>query len=362
LKTAILTIGTEVVDGEIVNTNASWLATELSGLGFTVTHHLSTADELKEMQEAMAWLEAKVDWLFVTGGLGPTSDDKTREAVANFLGQPLVYDKSVFAKLSELHKSRGIRITEAHKHQCFFPKTSRPLPNPVGSALGFRDTSAKGIEVVVLPGPPRELHGVFQQEVQAELEAFKLKRATLKSWILLGITESGAAEIAERIFSGSDILLGYRASLPYVHIKAWFPDENKIEKFSDKLEAEFRGLIVARDGQEPLRDLLEVLRLKKDKRIVIRYDVGFVETPIIKKYGGHEDQLSRKYIAMDYYRIKSLAEFIHSDTISDEERSHVTDVMSKKCEILMRGFRRHNNMDLYPEVEQLANQLAQVPL
>ena len=92
-------------------------------------------------------------------------------------------------------------------------------------------------------------------------------------------------------------------------------------------------------------------------RISALYEVGFIETPVIKKYGGHEDQLSRKYVAMDYYRVKSLAQFVDSNDITTDEKKLLTDVMSKKCEILMRGFRRHNNMELYPEVEQLAGKL-----
>jgi glycosyltransferase involved in cell wall biosynthesis len=89
-------------------------------------------------------------------------------------------------------------------------------------------------------------------------------------------------------------------------------------------------------------------------RICEKYEVGFVENPIIKKYGGHEDQLSRKYIAMDYYRIKSLSQFTQSSEISEDEKSLLLDTLSKKCEILLRGFKRHNNMDQFTEVEEIA--------
>ncbi|MEO0336072.1 MAG: glycosyltransferase [Pseudomonadota bacterium] len=89
-------------------------------------------------------------------------------------------------------------------------------------------------------------------------------------------------------------------------------------------------------------------------RICEKYEVGFVETPVIKKFGGHDDQLSRKHVAMDYYRIKSLAGFVKSKLLSKEEKSLVLDTLSKKCEILLRGFRRHNNMDLFSEVEEIA--------
>ncbi|MEO0335693.1 MAG: molybdopterin-binding protein, partial [Pseudomonadota bacterium] len=86
MKAGLLTIGTEVTDGEITNTNASWLATELSELGVKVTHHLSTPDDTRLMTEALDWLEPQVDILLITGGLGPTTDDRTREVVSKWLG------------------------------------------------------------------------------------------------------------------------------------------------------------------------------------------------------------------------------------------------------------------------------------
>lgn len=260
MKASLLTIGTEVVDGEIVNTNAAWLASELSGLGFQLTHHLSTADDPSEMLEALAWLEKKSDWIFVTGGLGPTTDDKTREIVSKFLGRELVYDESVFEKLKRLHESRGLKIKEAHKHQCWFPKDSRQLDNPVGSALGFKEKSKGGAEVVVLPGPPRELKGVFDKELRSELESMELKKAELRTWTLLGITESAAAEVTEGLFEGANVELGYRASIPYVHVKVWFFEGSDVQKYVDEVEAKFGDLIVARNGDEPVAPLLEKVK------------------------------------------------------------------------------------------------------
>jgi len=89
-------------------------------------------------------------------------------------------------------------------------------------------------------------------------------------------------------------------------------------------------------------------------RICAKYNVGFLQNPIIKKYGGHDDQLSRKYVAMDYYRIKALEPFLNSDDIDSNEKQLVELTINKKCNVLMRGFKRHNNMDHYNEVESIA--------
>ncbi len=88
-------------------------------------------------------------------------------------------------------------------------------------------------------------------------------------------------------------------------------------------------------------------------KITSRYEVGFIEDPIINKYGGHEDQLSKAYKAMDYYRVKSLKEIANSPHLSESERDLVKSTLQKKCNILLKGYERHNNMDNYSEVKQL---------
>jgi len=295
LKAAILTIGTEVVDGEIVNTNASWLATELSELGLKVSHHLSTADDPQDMFEAMSWLEKKVDWLFITGGLGPTTDDKTREVVSRFLGEELQFSPQVWSELTDAYFERGIRVTENHRHQCYFPKSAQRLKNPVGSALGFRARKNNRLEVVVLPGPPRELHGVFQQELRAELKSLDLDKAQLKSWILLGVTESAAAEKAEELFQEADVELGYRASVPYVHVKAWFENPQEIPVYEDKMQTVFGEAIVAKDGRDPLENLFDQLLPQTGKSILVQdlFSSGYLMTRLmaLETYRHHKISL-----------------------------------------------------------------------
>ena len=95
-------------------------------------------------------------------------------------------------------------------------------------------------------------------------------------------------------------------------------------------------------------------------RICERHEVGFVDAPIIKKYGGHRDQLSRQHVAMDYFRVKALSQLTSSKHITAQERDLLLQTIEKKCDILLRGFQRHNRMDRYSEVEEIArNSLAQ---
>ena len=90
-------------------------------------------------------------------------------------------------------------------------------------------------------------------------------------------------------------------------------------------------------------------------RITQKYEVGFIEDPIITKYGGHEDQLSRAYKAMDYYRVKSLVRLFKETHLEEDEKKLVGETIKKKCDILLKGYKRHNNLQNYDEVKEMAS-------
>lgn len=258
MKAAIFTIGTEVVDGEIVNTNASWLAQQLDHYGFAVTHHVSTSDRVPDMKEVLAWLVKKVDWVFVSGGLGPTSDDRTRDVVADVVGDRLVFSEEVWARLEESYRARGFTLTEDHRRQCYFPQHCRKLDNPVGSALGFVSESGN-TRIIVLPGPPTELKGVFAQAVEPDIRDLRLKKATLHRWVCLGITESGAAERVEAAVGGQGLDIGYRAVIPYVHVKVWIPEERARQPIIDTVDEAIGEYRVDSGTDDPGRVFTEAL-------------------------------------------------------------------------------------------------------
>lgn len=215
MKACILTIGTEITTGEIVNTNAAWIAQRLEGQGYAVTEHLSVRDEEVSILSALKRLQ-KTDVLIVSGGLGPTSDDLTRAVLAKWAKKKLIFSESVWHDLGASYEKRGLTIREAHKHQCWFPKDSRILPNPVGTAHGFFLTKGK-TEVFVLPGPPRELEGMWQAEVAPKLKSGGESEWT--HWTILGTPESEVAEAIEPLIEKLNLEVGYRASVPYVHVK-----------------------------------------------------------------------------------------------------------------------------------------------
>ncbi len=256
-QAAILCIGTEITSGEIVNTNGAWLGERLEELGFEITSQVVVPDDKDLILDAIDWIKLQADLLVVSGGLGPTTDDITREVIAEWAGQQLVFSEAEWQKMIATYAERGQPIREAHRQQCHFPNDSRSIPNPVGTALGF-SLDAKNLRLVVLPGPPRELHGMWSEHVLPYLKELSPKKATeLLIWTCLGVPESEAAEVAEQAIKGSGLTIGYRATVPYVKVKLWVPFKmTDREQWIGRLNKALGPWVVGRGQEDLLQDLL----------------------------------------------------------------------------------------------------------
>lgn len=224
---SIIAVGTEITSGEILNRNSQWLGSELEALGFNVVLHISVADDRQRILDAFEVASQRSEVMVITGGLGPTSDDFTREVVAQFAEDSLIFREEVYAQLQKLYEGRGLPLRDAHKQQCYFPTRAQLLENPVGTALGFFVEKAKK-KMFVLPGPPREVEGVFEKAMKTVLEKFKPQiRERLVKWKILGVPESEVAEKVEPLVQAWGLKVGYRASAPYVYVKIWIPVDNE---------------------------------------------------------------------------------------------------------------------------------------
>lgn len=252
----MLTIGTEITSGEIVNSNASWISLRLEEMGVRVLTHLTVRDHKQDILSALNHL-SEGNFIIVTGGLGPTSDDLTRECMAAYWQDKLEFDQAVWAELETVYKQRGLPLREAHRWQCQFPVMSDRLKNPAGTALGFA-MEFSGRNYFVLPGPPKELEGMWNLEVEPRLR--KLLKPTPMKWVrwtCLGVPESEAAEVVEPVVAGSGLEVGYRAQIPYVKIKV-YADPIKHAGVIAELENVLGKWIVARDQQDLAGELLDL--------------------------------------------------------------------------------------------------------
>ena len=167
-KAAIFAVGSEVVQGFIVNSNAAWLALQLGELGFEVARHEAMPDDEAEIAARLLPALAQGLLVVICGGIGPTLDDRTRQAVARALGKPLVLDHDDLAQLQERYSAMGRRFPPGSEVQCMRPEGSRLVRNAFGTASCFLARHGGG-GVCVLPGVPREMRGIWAEEMHSAL-------------------------------------------------------------------------------------------------------------------------------------------------------------------------------------------------
>ncbi|HOV69128.1 MAG TPA: competence/damage-inducible protein A [Clostridia bacterium] len=193
MNAEILAVGTELLLGQIANTNAQYLSERLSELGINVYFHTVVGDNPGRIKEALAIAESRSDIIITTGGLGPTPDDLTKETVAGYFGLKMVCDEQSRKDIDDFFARLNRPVTDNNYKQAYTPEGSIVLRNCAGTAPGCI-VECRGKTVVILPGPPSEMRGMFEKEVYPYLSS---KTGTkIKSRIIrvFGMGESVVAE------------------------------------------------------------------------------------------------------------------------------------------------------------------------
>lgn len=219
MSVAILSTGDEVVTGDIQNTTARWIAAELSAHGITVGNHLTVTDALSDLTRGLAFLFAHHQTVICTGGLGPTSDDRTRFAVADFFNEELVFHEPCWTHILERHQRVGITTHENNRIQALFPANTALFPNPRGTAFGGYFAKGKQ-QVFLLPGPPNECQPMFTDYALPELKRlFPKAQKPLYRWLVFNVPESELGHQVEQALSEVNCEVSYRWYFPYIELK-----------------------------------------------------------------------------------------------------------------------------------------------
>ncbi len=165
MNAEIIAVGTELLLGQVVNTNATFLSKELATLGIEVYHQSVVGDNPKRLEEAIKLAEKRSELVILTGGLGPTKDDMTKQVLAKHLGKELVLDNEAMRKITAFHEQRNQPMSENNKLQAVVIKNSTVLKNKNGLAAGMFLEIFKQ-SYLLLPGPPHELEKMFEQEAK----------------------------------------------------------------------------------------------------------------------------------------------------------------------------------------------------
>lgn len=197
IKAEVMTIGDEILFGQITDTNTQWIGTELTNMGIRPVRKTSVGDNAEEILAALGESLARVDVLIITGGLGPTKDDITKRALCEFFGTELEINESALALVTDFFTRRGRPMTELNRQQAALPQGCIYLQNDWGTAPGMWFEQA-GKVVISLPGVPFEMKSLMTQRVLPRLLAF-FKPPFIKHKIIrtIGIGESTLAETIE---------------------------------------------------------------------------------------------------------------------------------------------------------------------
>jgi nicotinamide-nucleotide amidase len=213
VRCEVLAIGTELLLGQIVDTNSAWIGERLAEAGIDSYEHRQVGDNLGRMTQALRELLERSDAVIVCGGLGPTPDDLTREAIAEVMGVELERREELIEWVSALFHSRGREMPENNLRQCDIPVGAEPMPNSIGTAPGIKAPVGDKV-IYAVPGVPYEMQLMMSEQVLPDLlsragdQAVIVSRS-LKTW---GTSESGLAEmIADRVDAQTNPTIAFLA-------------------------------------------------------------------------------------------------------------------------------------------------------
>ena len=189
MKTEIITVGTEILLGDILNTNTHYLSNELANMGIDVYYQITVGDNEQRLLSQLKESFKRSDLVILTGGLGPTEDDITKEVCAKYFNMEMEFHEQSWDKIIEIHNKMNRKPTENNRKQAYFPKGSLILPNKYGTAPGCIMEKDKKT-IIVMPGPPKEMKPMFDNYVKPFL--LKDNKNILKSKVLriIGMGES----------------------------------------------------------------------------------------------------------------------------------------------------------------------------
>ncbi len=250
MQAEILSIGTELLMGELVDTNSSYLASELAKLGFEVRWVTKVGDDPERLIEAIERAFGRSDVTLTSGGLGPTSDDLTRETIARVCGEEMVVQDDLLEHLKGLFANRGFPMPETNVKQATLIPSAEVIHNSMGTAPGWW-VERDGRIIVAMPGPPREIQVMWDAEVAPRLRALNagvsIVTRNLKTF---GISEGGLDGMLTPLFKSENPVLGIYSKQDGIHLRmiATAETECAANALIEPMESEIRSIIGDEDG------------------------------------------------------------------------------------------------------------------
>jgi len=258
MKAEIIAIGSELLLGQIIDTNSSYIAKRLAENGIELVQTTTVGDEPQRMREVIKEATNRSQIVITTGGIGPTEDDLTREVIAEVFQRPLTFQPHLMEQIETLFKKRGFRMAENNRKQAYIPEGSIPIENPKGTAPGFIVEHSNG-SIISIPGVPPEMEYLIENTVIPYLrKRFDLKNEIIQYRVLraCGLGESAIGlQIKDLMKESQNPSVGTLASIGDIRIritaKAQSPEEasNLIQKMEQEIRKRLGILIYGVDNE-----------------------------------------------------------------------------------------------------------------
>ena len=273
-RAVILSTGDELTTGRVVDTNSAVIADQLSSTGIEVIAALKIGDDREKLLWAFGQARDLADLVIGTGGLGPTADDLTTEVVAQFLGAKLQLDDRVAQSLKQRFEARGFAWTANNLKQALFPETSTIIPNPVGSAPGFRVPLGQGKTLIWLSRVPQEMTAMLSETVmpwiaQQRGQAEQISATTFK---IHGLTESKLDHILKPVVLDQQSKLSFRIHYPDLSLRLTVRGHSEREVIFARFRKQIRDLLgsyVYAEGDASLEEIVGQLLVAKKQTLAL---------------------------------------------------------------------------------------------
>lgn len=278
MNAEIVAIGSELLLGQIVDTNSAWMARRLASIGVDLYYKTVVGDNPDRMLDTINGAMERSDVVITSGGIGPTQDDLTREIVAQASGRELIMDQELWSQIEQRFQRRGLIMTENNSRQAYIPAGSIPVENPNGTAPSFIVEDPRSV-VICLPGVPFELKWLFDNEVIPYLRRkFDLSEAIYSR--MLKVADMGESAVDDLvgylIANSTNPTVGVLAHPGQVDVRitAKAVDQGEAERMIAPLEKEVRGLLgehVFATDEETMQDVIGSL-LRRRGATVASYE------------------------------------------------------------------------------------------
>lgn len=350
-RAGFVTVGNEILSGAVADVNMRYFAWRALEGGTRVVSYRAVPDDEREIGRALKELAGKVDCVVVSGGLGPTDDDLTREGACRAFGAKLKVNKRELKKLEEYFKMRGFGFPESNIKQVSFPEGSQIIPNPAGTAPAF-SFRFKRTMFYFLPGVPSEFKKIIDERVIPELSRALKAKVLSRTYRIFGLPESKIGELMSGRFEGFEV--AFLPDFPEVHVKLTATKSGKMSAEAifceaDRLMSEIFGDLIFSTNGDSMEKVVGQLLKEKGLRLAIAESItgGLIGHRLTEVPGSSDYFLASLVCYSNTAKVKLLG--------VSEETLRTKGAVSRETAIEMaRGARRVNGADLGLSVTGIA--------